>query len=391
MSLSIKTEMPGLKTPVCLILDDSSPGEKNYLEFVEEFSKLVSETKIKGKFTLMPYPSPVALDEALAGKQLPVLQKTVSLIRENIAPYFDISPEILTHNQIVDLKTGLYHYPCISEEEWSQTQNKEALTAYIAYGLNILKNVGLEANGVTSPSHFGSEVEDSYARAVLEAEKKINNISLTWYFLHVDKDSPVINPKVSYLNKTKKEAVVSIISGYGDYIKDEEEEEFAKYTDQYISEDGEKGRLATLYQCGSCLVFHHHWWRMIREEKLEFKILYEVTRRLRNVYGDKIRWMKVSEISRYFATQNSFEVNIRENGETQSLEFKSPFICPEFTISLTAEENNKNISITKDGELLNELNKGETLKKDSWFLKNKRIYLCFDLSYENTIRVQRKK
>lgn len=55
------------------------------------------------------------------------------------------------------------------------------------------------------------------------------------------------------------------------------------------------------------------------------------------------------------------------------------------------KKNDKNISITNDGKLLNKLNKGETLKKDSWFLKDKRIYLCFDLSYENVIKIERRK
>ena len=55
MISDIRVEMPQLRVPISLIVDDSTPGTERYGEFVEEFGDLVTETGVKGKFTLMPY------------------------------------------------------------------------------------------------------------------------------------------------------------------------------------------------------------------------------------------------------------------------------------------------------------------------------------------------
>ena len=74
--------------------------------------------------------------------------------------------------------TSDFMYPAAFETEWSKSQDKGTLTRYISHALQILKNVGLEASGVTSPGDFGRGNEDNYARAVLGAQKLVNHISI---------------------------------------------------------------------------------------------------------------------------------------------------------------------------------------------------------------------
>ena len=102
-------------------------------------------------------------------------------MRERFVPAFDITPEVLTHTQALDLKA-----------------------------------VGIVANGVTSGCDFGREVEGLYVRAMLSAQKEVNEIPLTWYFLHEEPERRLwsVNPSVMYLEGEKGEAVVSIVSGW---------------------------------------------------------------------------------------------------------------------------------------------------------------------------------
>ena len=392
----IRVENPRLQTPVSLILDDSSPGEPIYSEFVDDFARLVEETGIKGKFTVMPYTFPETLDQALKGDRPKYIQRLVEKIRNRIAPNFDITPEILTHNPVVDLGTGGLVYPAVAEHTWSQTQKTETLTPYIARALQILKDAGLEATGITSPANFGKEVEEEYARAVLQAQQQVNGRSLTWYFLHTDTQSQPIIPRLTLVDKAQSRAVVSIVSGYGDYVIDPtlagkpRDEKIDRYAGQYITTDGGQGRLAELYHSDSYLIFHHHWWRMMKEGYLGFDILREIAKRLHRVFGENIQWLKVSDIALYWATSQCVEIKVGKEGAIFYLQLHSPFPCPDFTMSFQVSGSFPGLRIRKAGQELTRQEARVPLKSNTWCVKEERVYLCFDLDIETRIFVNQK-
>jgi len=394
MITDLRVENPRLQTPVSLILDDSSPGERLYSEFVDQFAGLVEETGIKGKFTVMPYTFPETLDQAMRGDRPACIRKLVEKIRKRIAPNFDITPEILTHNAVVDLKDGSLVYPCMAEHLWSQTQKEEILAPYIARALQILKDSGLEAPGVTSPTNFGKEVEAEYVRAILHAQQQVNSRSLTWYFLHVDTQSRRLLPQVALMDKAQRQAVVSIVSGYGDYVIDQSlkncsrEEKIARYADQYLTADGRQGRLADLYHTDSYLIFHHHWWRMMREDSLEFDILREVTGRLRRKFGERIQWMRLNDIACYWAASQGMETHIEGKESRFDLRLSSPFPCKDFTISFQTSASPPELKIGESGQAWLRQEAQVPLKSNSWCIKQDRVYLCFDLDIETRIRIE---
>ena len=103
-------------------------------------------------------------------------------MRERIAPRFDITPEFLTHLRAYDLKTGRYQH--IYEDVWISQAPIEEIVEYFVLAFQILKNVGLQATGITSPWFSGIDVEKKYAQALAEAQWKVFGRKLTWYFLH---------------------------------------------------------------------------------------------------------------------------------------------------------------------------------------------------------------
>ena len=386
----LRVEKPGLRTPVSLMIDDSSPGEPIYSEFVEEFSRFVEETGVKGKFTVMPYTFPEALDQALRGERPARIRRLLEEVRRHIAPNFDITPEMLTHNPVVDLRTGGFVYPCVPEHIWSQGQDAETLAPYIARALRILKEVGLEATGVTSPANFGRDVEGEYARAVLEAQKQVNGRSLTWYFLHVEPEAGTVLPRLVLVDEARREAVVSITSGYGDYRRDPElegrpiSEKALRYADQYIAPDGGGGRLVELFRAGSYIIFHHHWWRMMEDRRLGFEVLREVVGRMGEAFGEGIRWMRTSEVAEYWAASECVEVEAEEEGGELRLEFSSPFPCRDFTVSLPSQM--KVEVVLKEGREM--VRTKPPLTSNSWCTMGGRLYICFDLDFRTTILVR---
>ena len=92
------------------------------------------------------------------------LERWLALARERIVPLMDISPEILTHAQAVDIESMTLRDE--NEQEWASNQTESTLTPYIALSLRLLNQVGLEAKGVTSPWHFGHDVEPFYQCAL---------------------------------------------------------------------------------------------------------------------------------------------------------------------------------------------------------------------------------
>lgn len=402
----IKNELPCLKNPISLLIDDWSVGyigegkgtiedtkfEKCY-EFAKDLVKLCA-LGVRGKLTLLPYVTKPEgdtyrvlgrIDEGIEGIPSQKLLEVLSLVKGELMKYFDITPEILTHTLALDIETGTLINE--SEWEWSNKQDLKTLTKYIAHGLRILKNVGIVASGITCPCDFGKEVEGILAKAVLDAEKIVNNITLTWYFLHVQSkrigwDGSSVNPRLMYLNEENKEAVVSIISGSAEYINQKTIDSIGpdpyRLADQWITVDGEKGRLAELLKNKAYIIFHIHWYNSHgRDNKVGFLALKELTSRIRNVWADKVLWMKCSEVARYFAASKTWRTSVAGD----KIILSSPFDCPLFTISFATNKEVKCIKV--DGKKLKKKEK-PPLEKYSWTLLEDRVYACFKLS-ERTI------
>lgn len=160
------------KTPISLIIDDGSPVDPLFYELPgyetpflvpAEFTKRVADTfdrfDMRGKFTVIPMPSCLGrIDQSLKRVPQDHLQEFLKLMRERIAPRFDITPEFLTHLCAYDLKTGNYQRH-IYEDTWISQAPMEEIVEYFSLAFQILKNVGLEATGITSPWDSGTDVE----------------------------------------------------------------------------------------------------------------------------------------------------------------------------------------------------------------------------------------
>ena len=120
--------------------------------------------------------------------------ETENIIKAFYIHNFDITPEILTHTLAWDIQKG--EFLPVTEYDWSAQQDEATLTNYMTHAFRILKNIGLQATGMTQPKQFVGGDELLYARAVLKSIKKVFGIQHTFYFMNEDTESAFVRPRV---------------------------------------------------------------------------------------------------------------------------------------------------------------------------------------------------
>jgi|GEM_PF-56278 len=416
---NVKVDLPNGRFPVSLLIDDPAPGVnplyyfrrdvdklaagqfKSWeaspdvvmvkdipVSFLKEFADWVCRSSVRGKFSVVPYPMGLgSIAEGLDGYDRKEVAEWIKVVREQIVPSFDITPEILTHTLGLDLKTKKL-LP-IAEHKLTSSQNLEQLTKYMTTAMEILKKTGLTAVGVTQPCEFKGDQANVYAPAVLAALKKVNGIKLGYYFLDVDEKSAKVLPKIMYLDQANGEVVVSIpaatvepmweaVSGKG---------EVNLMADYFVTADGQKGRFLDLMKTGSYLTFYTHWQSLYGNgTRKGLLAVQEIERRVNQHLGDRVKWMKVSEIARYFTAGQTCKITTSQEKEKVTLILNAPFTCPDFTLSFDLIIDT-DIAITIDGQPVTKVAARRELKENGWVRDGSKVYLSFPLKALTKIEI----
>jgi hypothetical protein len=300
-------------------------------DFARKWGEWCGEAGIRGKFSFIPYPAGAGrIDQGFPDFPRADLDAWLRVAREVISPSFDLTPEMLTHTHVVDLKTfGL-------TEEWEQVEwvdpPVEPLTDYIAAAMQLLKNAGIACEGVTSPGAFGKRKEPAYARATLDASIRVNGNPRPFYFLwHKSEEMPDV--PLWYSEKDKGIAIASIVTCAGDW--------FGGWTgfdagdpDRFITKDLQGGRLpAVLARELPCVMVGHWPGFYFNGEEFGFHVLKEVKRRLDacDPDGTKTIWLKNSEIGHYWMARSLSD--IQAVGDQVRISTKFP--TERFTLQLS--------------------------------------------------------
>ncbi len=409
----VKVLGPRGRVPVSLIIDDSTclvnlnkfavpqfavawRGTQRYKQpwrswpdeipdrFVRQFADWAAQQGVKGKYSVVPYPACVGrLDRLLPGWSLDELDASLELVRTRITPLFDIHPEMVTHTWVIDLKTG-QPYPERSPrfmENWDWTAGRSAdeLAAYMAYALQILKNVGLPCEGITTPGGFGNQVLAELAQGTLQACRDVFRAEVPHYFRHAyDRGPQSVAPRVEYaadLDGPDPKCVVSIIACTGDWTGGWDCSGPGQ-PDRFITPDLSGGRLVEVIQRGEPAILLCHWTGIYFNGQLVgFKTLQEVVRRLHARY-DHLVWMKLSEIARYWAARELTHI-VADN---RTLRFHAPFAAPQFTVRIARPLQAAPLFRTQGRmQALREVASPRALETGTWCRDAQSAVLCFDL------------
>ena len=352
--------------------------------FVRKFGEWCAGAGVKGKYSIVPYPACVGrLDRMLPGWTPKELRESIDLVRTLMTPNWDIHPEMLTHTRVIDLKTG-HPYQELSPKfmenwEWTTGRSADEIGAYQAYALGILKEIGLPCEGITTPGGFGNKALPQLARATLESVRSVFGAEIPHYFRHMfTEGEESVAPRVelaSGLDGPDPRCVVSLIACAGDWTGGWDCTNPGG-ADKFISEDGRHGRMVDVIARGEPALMLAHWTGIwFNGYEVGFNIFKEVVKRLHAHY-DHLLWMKLSEVSRYWAAREL--THIGRTGET--VNFRAPFACSDFTVRWEAAVSSA--PRLKAGATVTELKEVAgplRLAANTWCHDGRQITACFTL------------
>jgi hypothetical protein len=283
--------------------------------FARKFGEWCAEHGVKGKFSFVPMPGGLGtIDLGLPGFSRARLDSWIEAAKEVIWPNFDLTPEMITHCQVVDLSDWMMTDGWEQSEWAAEPKPVEVLAPYIAAALGILHNIDIPAEGVTSPGAFGSADLDAYGEATLQAQKEVNGNATPFFFCEADEQG-LPYPKLYSLDKAKGECCVGIIAGTGDWFAGWEGNNRGAIhsPDMCITEDLRGGRIPELVAAGCPAVMVSHWPGFyFQGEEIGFNIFKVVVERINQL--PNIIWMKTSEIAHYWMAREMVELSAAEDG-----------------------------------------------------------------------------
>jgi hypothetical protein len=305
------------KIPFSLIIDDGSPVDPLFYEIPgyetpflvpRAFTQRVADTfdkyDLRGKLTIIPMPSCLGrLDQSLKRVPKEHLQDFLQVVRERIQPRFDITPEFLTHLRAYDLKKDQYQH--IFEDVWVTGAPPAEIVEYFVLAFTILKNVGLNAPGITSPWVSGIDVEHKYANALADAHWQVFHQKLTWYFLYATDWGEPRHCTVEYRDPERGQSVVSVPANFADLFWSMEKPagervQFIKDNiDKVLSADGRTGRIRQLIDSSYPVILLSHWQSLYTQGTgLGLEGLSALAERIQKVFGNSIEWVNMTEMAR---------------------------------------------------------------------------------------------
>lgn len=401
---------PRGRVPLSFIIDDSTclvnmghfcmpqfaaafPNRKDYQKpwrdwpreipdrFVRKFGEWCRTEGVKGKYSIVPYPACVGwVDRFLPGWSKKELDDSLSLVRDFMAPDWDIHSEMISHTRVLDLKTGRpfseINRHTMENSYPDKPVSVDHLAEYIAYSLQVLKNAGLHCDGFTTPGGFGNLVKSELSLAAHEAVRSVSKTEIPHYFkyLHTDKTRST-NPQIEHvsgLNTSDPKCTVNVIAGTGDWFGGWDgvsAGDIDESADRFITEDGGTGRMVEMIERKEPAIMLCHWPGIYcNGEETGFTIFQKTVKRLNHHYGARTCWMKLSEIARYYAARELTASSLAADRKTLTLD--APFAAPDFTLRLDGSGSPKNM---KRVASLSEL------KAQTWYRDGETLTLCFNL------------
>jgi hypothetical protein len=362
--------------------------------FVRKFGEWCREHGVKGKYSVVPYPSCVGcIDRYLPGWTRKELDESVALVRDFMAQDWDIHPEMVTHTFAIDTKTGRPYAErterYLENNGFSVGMSTDQMTDYISYALRILKNVGLPCEGVTTPGGFGSRARPALAEGTLLALRDVYQAEIPHYFRDLFTDERSVAPIVqlaSGLDTDDPKCVVHTIGCTGDWFGGWDGLEEGT-VEKFITEDLQGGRMPQVIDRGEPAIMVCHWPGIYYNgEERGFRIFQEVVRRI-HARNDNLHWMKLSEIARYWAAKELTRIDMAGGNVT----LRGPYTCPDFTLELTIPAAHAPV-VTVEGEslALDEVKDPLQLKAGTFARKEGKVLACFNLPQRKTATVSSK-
>jgi hypothetical protein len=313
-------------------------------------------------------------------------------VRDFMTKDWDIHPEMISHTRVIDIKTGR-QLPrkadgtyWMENGGWCAGRSQDEIANYIAYALQLIQNLDLPCEGFTTPGGFGNPAKEFLSKGGLQAVRSVLGSEIPHYFKYVVTDiNDSTQPQVEAaqgIAGDEPECIVNIPACTGDYLGswDGASPNPTKATvEGQVSEDFKTGRLVEVINKGEPACFLTHWPGMYANGTgIAFETFKQTVLRLNAGFADRIRWMKLTEIARYWAAKELTAITRAEDG---TITLKAPFATPGFTLEIPRSTGTLTIRQKGNEQPLEEVTSQKELRPGTWTSSTdgngKRV--CFDL------------
>ena len=276
-------------------------------EFLTRFCDVVERHGMAGKLSIVPSPAGQGdVVQGIAQHDPALTRQWLDIARERLGPRWSFCSEGITHNLTLDLATG--EHLAESENDWSQHQDRTTLTPYLVRQLELLRDAGIDATGVTSPWVFGREVEAEYIAAIVAAQQQVYGRRFSWYFLHMLMNQPEARPWVAY--RDGETALISVPGTVNDFwwatidSPRTDREFIEEIADKVISRDGRSGQVREVLDAGGWPVPVTHWQSLFSMGlETGLAALDEVGARINATLSGEVEWLSFDQIAQRALTE----------------------------------------------------------------------------------------
>jgi hypothetical protein len=297
---------------------DLAPSSFFRISDLREFADFVEEHDIRGKFTMLPCPAGLGrIDRGVRGVSQGDLSAFLDIVRNQIAPQFDITPEVLTHTMAMEPETGalLPHTEIAWLSHLAASGQFEALQDYLRLAWQILRNVGLQPHGLTlggmddksgiaqgkmaNQGHYVREI----AEALWTVESEFNPAARRSFLfgpfsLRAEGGGNRLRPEVIWettpgarvynLRALPGDPAFPLLHGDGD---------LPQAIDALVSSDLSRGQWIEAAERESAIVIVTHVQTLnAANTGMGLQLLRESVRRLRERYGKRLIWHTPDEL-----------------------------------------------------------------------------------------------
>jgi hypothetical protein len=316
-----------MPVPISLIIDDSCPlvhvfahhwrdvHQKPLLTpdgrpyplwipnaFLTRFCDVTERHGMAGKFSIVPAPAGLGdVVRGIEGHDLALTREWLEIAKARLSDRWDFCSEGITHNLALNLATGEY-FP-ESETAWSQHQDRITLTPYLTRQLELLREAGIDATGVTSPWVFGIEVEPEYVASIVAAQKAVYGRDFSWYFLHMLWKEPASRPWIACQDgaTTLVSVPATVPDVWWDTIDSPRTDAafIGGLADRLLTADGRGGKIREVLDAGGFPILLTHWQSLFSNGvESGLALLDELGRRITTSLGDEVEWLSFMELAR---------------------------------------------------------------------------------------------
>ncbi len=261
---------------------------------------------MKGKFTVIPCLGGInRIDGSLGEYPGHTRQERldwIDMIKTLYEPRFTITPEIITHWYPWDIASNKLITGGPKENEWLARQTPDVQAGYVTEAMQMLKNTGIAAGGLTMCWRYPPDKDDILGEAAVRAAEKVFGLK---YVLVFNENGD--QPRVIYRGEDGTMAV-SLRPSFGDsgaifehsYGK-KTEADIQRHADSFITADGTAGKFVDHINAGQPLIFYTHAQTLYGNgTKSGLKVFQIAVDRLQKYFGDRVKWMTGQEVCRYY-------------------------------------------------------------------------------------------